>query len=201
LSTPTTELREIHVRRTLAILLALCTVAGCGSSAASSAPGRTATAGAGASAAAAGSGSTAGSGAPSAHSTATTAECGGVGTYQGNTTRTFCGPARATVAIAGTSYDVAGGQCAFDATVGYYVNIGTIVLGAPTLPADAPTYFGAVQEVNGVPTVTGAVGGKRFTMIDGRGATVTFAADRKSGKASGNDITGTAVTAGFTCQG
>ncbi len=52
--------------------------------------------------------------------------------------RTFCGPARATVKVAGKTISFAGGQCAI--SNGYWtVNIGTIELGAPH---KTKSYFG-----------------------------------------------------------
>jgi hypothetical protein len=63
----------------------------------------------------------------------------GVHPYGGANARTFCGPAKATVVIAGKTIHFAGGNC--ERGPAYLsLNIGTVVLGTSTKPK--PEYFG-----------------------------------------------------------
>lgn len=75
----------------------------------------------------------------------------GVHPYGGANARTFCGPTKATVVVAGKTIHYAGGDC--ERGPAYLsVNIGTVVLGTSTKPK--PEYFGLL--VGKAPIVGGA---------------------------------------------
>jgi hypothetical protein len=64
----------------------------------------------------------------------------GVHTFSGSTkARTFCGPARATLVVGGTTFKFKGGNCQRGKKY-LTINIGTVVLGSTSKPR--PEYFG-----------------------------------------------------------
>jgi len=123
------------------------------------------------------------------------------GTYKGFKTNTYCGPAKGTVTIAGTAYQVSGGLCIYDVAVGFAANIGTSVTGSTDVTADGPQYLFVASFPGAGASAAGVIHGVPFSILDGDGAnTVTIAPDHKSGSASGvagpNDDP---VTVAFTC--
>lgn len=133
----------------------------------------------------------------------TNADCGAgstTGTYKGKTTEIFCGPAAATVKIGTTTYTITGGDCLYDSTVGFGVNIGTSVLDVSDVPADGPQFFSVIALPGSSAVAMGFMGGHAFSVEDGSdSATVNVAADHQSGSASGSTTAGEAFTATFTC--
>ena len=91
-------------------------------------------------------------------------------------------------------------MCFDDPTPGVGASIGTTVIGGSNLPADAPNYFGVIQQPGQKAMATGLLGGQGFIVMDGSGSdTVTFAAEKKSGTVNGTDLGGKVVVASFTC--
>jgi hypothetical protein len=125
------------------------------------------------------------------------------GTYKTFKTTTYCGPAKATITIAGTAYQLSGGKCLYDPSVGFAVTIGTTVTGTADIAADGPQslFVSSLPGAGGGAMVAGFVHGASFTITDGDGAdTVTIAADHKSGTATGAVIsTDDVVTVTFSC--
>lgn len=124
------------------------------------------------------------------------------GTYNGIKTTIYCGSAQATITVGGTAYKVKGGQCAYDASIGFGANIGTSFTPTGTVPVDAPQWVSVVQESGSGAIVSGSAGGQTFLISadSAAGGTINIAADHKSGTASGTLLTDdTAVTVAFTC--
>ncbi|HEX7592381.1 MAG TPA: hypothetical protein VF375_10565 [Candidatus Limnocylindrales bacterium] len=123
------------------------------------------------------------------------------GTYAGKTTHVNCGTAKATVKIGATVYEISGGQCAYDPSVGFAVNTGTNVIGTSDIAADGPQYFGVVLQPGSKGMAVGIVHGVSFVITDGSGTdTVIVAADRKSGSVTGTaTTTDDTISATFTC--
>jgi hypothetical protein len=123
------------------------------------------------------------------------------GTYAGNATRVFCGTAKATVKVGGTTYEISGGQCNYDPSAGFAVTIGTVVINGDNTAADGPQSFVVLLLPGSKGRASGIVHGVYFVITDGTGTnTVTVAADHKSGSATGTaTTTDDTVSATFTC--
>jgi hypothetical protein len=132
--------------------------------------------------------------------TNTGAGCGD-GTWQGKKTKTFCGTAKATIKVGGTTYTIPSGQCVYDASYGFAINTGTMIVGSSDLGNGSFMYFGVVQQPGGKAMATGTMGGVTFVITDGSGSDkVTIAADHQSGSATGTALlTPDAISASFTC--
>ena len=128
--------------------------------------------------------------------TGDTGDSCGLGTYLTYDTRTFCGPAKATVKLGTDTYELTQGECMEDSTLGFVVNLGTTVIGGQDLPKDAPLYFAIVINDDGA-TATGLLGGSGFAVIE---AAVELGADRQSGTVTGTDIEGRALEVSFSCR-
>ena len=183
------------MRRILGLSLVLVVfAAACGSSGGTSPTG---TKGADSQATATATVADAGNGSTGANNNGT--NCGS-GKYLTYTTTTFCGSAKATVKVGSNTYELTQGVCVEEASVGWAISVGTTVIGAADLSADAPLYFGVVQQPNEKAMATGLLGGKGFVVSDGSGSDkVTIAADKKSGSVNGTDFDGNAIVASFTC--
>lgn len=123
----------------------------------------------------------------------------GSGTYLTYATTTFCGSAKGTVKVDSKTYELTQGVCFDDASAGVGVSLGTTVVGGANLAADAPLYFGVIQQPGQKAMATGLLGGEGILVTDGDGATITFAADKKSGTVNGTDLSGKVIVASFTC--
>ena len=120
--------------------------------------------------------------------------------YQGYDVTTYCGPAHATIKIGGTAYNLSGGRCVYDASVGFAINVGTLVNGVSAVPADGPQYFGVVATTGSKAVGTGLVGGQILVVTDGTdGDSVTIADDHMSGSISGSTMSYEPLTASFSC--
>lgn len=138
--------------------------------------------------------------------TAMAACTAGVHSYGSAQARTFCGPASATIHIAGKTSTLKGGEC--ERTSQYLsVNIGTTVLG--TTSKTSPNYFGLdVGKTLGGGTpathdgtykafaLTWVISDKHDSSIN---ATVTLKNGRTSGAFSGPLITGGSASGTFSC--
>jgi hypothetical protein len=120
----------------------------------------------------------------------------GVKKINGVNARTFCGPAKATVKINGTTVSYRGGECS--KSIGLFsLNIGTVVLGNLK---NKPEYLGltatAKPGAQTRQTVAVVHAGKSKSTI----GTVTLKAGLKSGTFSGKVFGSSAVISGsFTC--
>jgi hypothetical protein len=120
----------------------------------------------------------------------------GVKKINGVNARTFCGPAKATVKINGSTVSYKGGECT--KSIGLFaLNIGTVVLGNLK---NKPEYLGvtatAKAGVQTRQTVAVVHAGKSKSII----GTVTLKAGLKSGTFSGKVFGSSAVISGsFTC--
>jgi hypothetical protein len=120
----------------------------------------------------------------------------GMKKINGVNARTFCGPAKATVKINGSTVSYKGGECS--KSIGLFaVNIGTVVLGNLK---NKPEYLGvtaaAKAGVQTRQTVAVVHAGKSKSII----GTVTLKAGLKSGTFSGKVFGSSAVISGsFTC--
>jgi hypothetical protein len=114
--------------------------------------------------------------------------------------RTFCGPARATIKIGVTTYNLTGGRCVFDPAVGFELDVGSRVEGASDLPADLSLYLGVISVPGSAAVATGLIGGNVVVITEGSGAeSVKIAPDHGSGSFSGTALTDEPLTASFTC--
>ncbi len=167
-----------------------------------------------------------GSTTPASGATTTAAPTGsgkckaGLGTVAGVQSRTFCGPATATVTVASAPLTFAGGQC--QSGSGYLtVNIGTVVLGALKDPSQKPAYFGlvagdlskapggaGVSVSENSPAITGdgaypgqplITGNSGATAIVLKTSTLTLSDGQKKGTFTGTGLDGAAVTGSFSC--
>jgi hypothetical protein len=129
----------------------------------------------------------------------------GVSTINGITTRNFCGPAKATATVNGQIWSFSGGVCEQDATVGWGLNIGRVILGTDSAAASLKKqydYFGvAVTDTvkDGTMTdiiVTGEYKGQSFSLIND---SVTFSNGVTQGTFTGKDIQGGDVSGSFSC--
>jgi hypothetical protein len=116
----------------------------------------------------------------------------------GTPARTFCGPAKATVHIGGTTVQLKGGQCE-TTSAGWSINIGTVVLGVTSKAK--PEYFGisgkakAGTQSNAAVAITHA--GKGYAVT---GNKVTLKPGLKSGTFSGTAFgESSPITGSFTC--
>jgi hypothetical protein len=123
----------------------------------------------------------------------------GAKTIGGAPARVFCGPAKATVQVGGTTYRFANGAC--QRAPGFTVNIGTLGFGSSKL-----SYFGVSLPRAAVGAYTGKqvtvsfnVGARRFSLSPSAGTKVVLAAGLRSGTFSGRDLSGRAVKGSFTC--
>jgi hypothetical protein len=120
----------------------------------------------------------------------------GVKKINGVNARTFCGPAKATVKVNGSTISYKGGECS--KSVGLFaVNIGTVVLGNLK---NKPEYLGvtatAKAGVQTRQTVAVVHAGKSKSII----GTVTLKPGLKGGTFSGKAFGSSAVISGsFTC--
>src|SRR5215207_9575749 len=100
----------------------------------------------------------------------------GVKTIGGASARVFCGPAKATVQVGGTTYRFANGTC--QKAPGFTVNIGTLSFGSSQL-----SYFGLSLPRASAGSYTGKqvavsfnVGARRFSLSPSVGTKVVLAA-------------------------
>jgi hypothetical protein len=120
----------------------------------------------------------------------------GVKKINGVSARTFCGPAKATVKVNGSTVSYRGGECS--KSIGLFaLNIGTVVLGNLK---NKPEYLGvtatAKPGVQTRQTVAVVHAGKSKSII----GTVTLKPGLKSGTFSGKVFGSSAVISGsFTC--
>jgi hypothetical protein len=112
--------------------------------------------------------------------------------------RTFCGPAKATVHIGGTTVQFKSGQCE-TSSAGWSINIGTVVLGVTSKAK--PEYFGIAgkaktgNQSNAAVTFTHA--GKSYAVTSN---VVTLKPGLKSGTFSGTAFgQSSPITGSFTC--
>jgi hypothetical protein len=120
----------------------------------------------------------------------------GVKKINGVSARTFCGPAKATVKMNGTTVSYKGGQCSKSAGL-LAVNIGTVVLGNLK---NKPQYLGVAANakagVQNRQTIAIVHAGKSKAII----GTVTIKAGLRAGTFSGKVFGSSAVISGsFTC--
>jgi hypothetical protein len=122
--------------------------------------------------------------------------------------RTFCGPARATLSLAGKTIRFSGGNCE-RGTAYLAINIGTVVLGTTTKPK--PEYFGIL--VGKAPIVGGTAAAhdgtykpQAFAFVHAHKgyaifqSSVTLAGGRTRGTFSGKPLGSNAVVRGsFHC--
>jgi hypothetical protein len=206
----TRPIRLLLVAVSIALVVAAC---GGGSSSNDAAGKKTTTA------AASGATTTAASAGPGAGSSG---KCkAGLGTVAGVQSRTFCGPATATVTVGSTALTFKGGQC--ESGTGYLtVNIGTVALGALKDPSQKPAYFGLVAgDLSKAPGGAAVAGDQKSPAITGDGAyagqplitgnsgataivlkasTLTLSDGQKKGTFSGTGLDGAAVTGSFSCS-
>jgi hypothetical protein len=123
----------------------------------------------------------------------------GVKTIGGASARVFCGPAKATAQVGGTTYRFASGTC--QKAPGFTVNIGTLSFGSSKL-----SYFGVSLPRSAAGSYTGKqvtlsfnVGARRFSLSPSAGTKVVLAAGLRAGTFSGKDLSGLAVKGSFTC--
>jgi hypothetical protein len=120
----------------------------------------------------------------------------GVKKINGVNARTFCGPAKATVKINGSTVSYKGGECS--KSIGLFaLNLGTVVLGNLK---NKPEYLGVTATAKAGTqtrqTVAVVHAGKSKSII----GTVTLKAGLKSGTFSGKVFGSSAVISGsFTC--
>jgi hypothetical protein len=120
----------------------------------------------------------------------------GVTKVGGAPARTFCGPAKATVKIGGTSVAYKQGACS-RSSFGFTINIGTVVIGTAK---KKPEYFGIT-----VPAKAGAHGNSAVAVVHANKSyavlgTVTLAAGLKSGTFSGKVFgSPTKIAGSFSC--
>jgi len=131
----------------------------------------------------------------------------GMTKLQGQPARVFCGPAQATAAVAGRRYRFTDGVCG-TSDGAFSVNIGTKVFGHPK---SAPPYFGLLVEGKrpgahrGGTVLVGFSKGAFAVGLAAPGGTarpdtqVVLAPDLRSGRFSGEDLSGRRVTGSFTC--
>src|SRR3954466_12487863 len=127
--------------------------------------------------------------------------------YGGATAQTFCGPAKASVAMPSRNVSFHQGRC--DRTHNYLtVNIGTIVLGDP--PRNRPPYFGITvgkTAFGGSPAskdgtysknvvISWVTGGKSYSVAH---AKLKLAGHRTRGTFTGVLLTGDNVSGSFHC--
>ncbi len=113
---------------------------------------------------------------------------------------TFCGPATVTIKIGGTTFNLNGGRCVYDASVGFALNVGTMARDLSNVSADGSQFFGIVAPIGSRAVGMGLVGGRILVITDGTGGdNIRIADDHKSGSISGSDMTYAPLTASFTC--
>lgn len=121
----------------------------------------------------------------------------GMSTIGGSPARTFCGPATATVHLAGKTLSFSGGQCAI--SQGFWtVNIGTIELGKPhktrsyfgialMKPSHADGTYGGVQFAFNIPGKSYGVSGATLTLRNhGRAASFSGTMTLGGGRVTGS---------------
>jgi hypothetical protein len=116
----------------------------------------------------------------------------------GTPARTFCGPAKATVHIGGTTVQFKGGTCE-TTSAGWSINIGTVMLGVTSKAK--PEYFGVAgkgktgKQSNAAVTLTHV--GKSYAVTNN---TVTLKPGLKAGMFSGTVFgQSSPITGSFTC--
>ena len=120
-------------------------------------------------------------------------------TIGGAPARVFCGPAKATVKVAGTTYAFSGGQCL--KASGFAVNVGTLSFASKAKPA----YFGSSLPTANAGTDAGrnvtlsfSAGGQRSSLSTA-GAKVVVRSRLRGGSFAGKDLAGRTVTGSFAC--
>ncbi|HLX33092.1 MAG TPA: hypothetical protein VKR79_10055 [Gaiellaceae bacterium] len=113
------------------------------------------------------------------------------------TSRTFCGPAKATLKDGGKTYTFKGGSCSTTSST-WTINIGTITLsGTPKHTYFGITVFGKKAGKYTTGTISWQMPGKRGSLYK---STVTLASGLKKGTFSGTNIIGGGTGSGsFSC--
>ena len=107
----------------------------------------------------------------------------------------YCGPATATVTLAGTTATISSGWCETN-SAGFAVAIGTQLFGSPTPEQELDLLVVLVDPTTGVGSVSGVVNHHNWLLTAGP---VSFGAGKMSGTFSGTAIVGGAVSGSFTC--
>ena len=116
---------------------------------------------------------------------------------RGPYTRTFCGPAKATLKIGHKTYSFKqGGRCAIDGST-WTLSIGTLTLsGKPKKTYFAITIFSKKAGTHGA-AITWQIHGKSQSLYN---AKVTLAKNLKKGTFKGSSGSGGKATGSFTCK-
>jgi hypothetical protein len=114
----------------------------------------------------------------------------------GRYVQVFCGPARASLVVAGRTFTFRPGEC-FRSKDFTNVNIGTFTVGSPPVAR----YLRVVGPSRDGAALTGTVSWQLPGLLDGiRGARLTLAAKGMRGTFSGRTLSGRRAKGSFTCS-
>lgn len=117
-------------------------------------------------------------------------------TTEGFQAQHFCGPAKATVTAAGATAQIASGWCETN-SAGFTVSIGTQLFGSPSASQEPDVLIILVDPTSGAGSISGVVNHRHYLLT---GSPVQFGAGKLSGTFSGPALVGGTVSGSFTCS-